>query len=175
MKKQFYLLFLLIGINNLFSQKEVIESGNMFLNIGVGLGTTNNYINSNASVSPTFTSSFERLLLKAGPGHISLGGNLEYQTASYTIGSNKNTFKSLFLGGRVSYYPEILSNKTFHAYGSFILGYFSNSTSSDLTFSSGLGIGLIAGGRMIITEKVGIFTEIGYDLAPIKIGATFKF
>lgn len=175
MNKLFYLIFLFIGINNLFSQKEVVEPGSMLFNIGVGLGTTNNYVNKNASESPTFATSLERVFLKAGPGLISLGGNLEYQTASYTVGLNTNSYKSLFIGGRVSYYPEMLSNKTFHAYGSFILGYFSNSTSSDAVFSSGMGIGFLAGGRMIITEKVGIFTEIGYDLAPFKLGATFKF
>ena len=176
MKKQIsFLSLLFISFLSISAQKENIEAGTMFFNIGAGLGTTNNYIYKNASVSPTFTTSFERLFLKAGPGHISLGGQLEYQTASISENQLEFSFKSLFLGGRLSYYPEFLSNKTFHAYGSFILGYFSNSTSSANTFSSGMGIGVVAGARMIITEKFGLFTEIGYDLAPIKLGGTFKF
>ena len=86
------------------------------------------------------------------------------------------------------WHPEILVSGTYDVYGALQLGYVTYGYDFSGTgvyaddaykvknnLNSGLGLGLIVGGRYYFTDNIGAFLELGYDLSYSKIGVAFNF
>jgi hypothetical protein len=115
---------------------------------------------------------------------ISVGPYFGYTSYSYNWGFGarwKYTF--IDFGVRGSYhFNEIfeITNEQLDVYGGVFLGYTASSYSGNDNFvrndpySGRVAGGIHIGARYYFTEKVAGFAELGYGLAPLAIGATFK-
>lgn len=183
------LLFLLIfATSTTFAQRSKYTVGTNTINLGVGLNSTlyeNNY-------SPSFSFSYDRGIMELGPGKLGVGAIFQYQTSSFRDFQNATqgldySFKSINIGARGTYHPDILNTNVIDIYGIFMFGYSSNQNSatpfgsyfgtipSQIGPKNGLNVALAAGARLYIKPKIGIFGEFGYDISPIKLGLTAKF
>jgi len=111
---------------------------------------------------------------------ISVGGLVGFSTSSYSAFDWKWSYTYIIIGARGEYHFLEPSNKL-DAYAGLTLGYdiVSVSTPSDYfggyaTGDSYLVYGVHAGARYAITDKVGVFGELGYGMGYLTVGATFK-
>ncbi len=170
------------------------KDGNM-LNLNIGLGTPFVYSGSTLSIPP-LTVAYERGITD----NIGVGGMIGYYSASTSaaVGSSpfaglgytytwKFTYINIALRGSYHY---SLSDKV-DVYGGLLLGYsventsFStndpNTSGSTSYFNSiqpkdgGLILGIYAGARYMFTDHIGVNAELGYSIAFLNVGATFKF
>jgi hypothetical protein len=142
--------------------------GKNFLNAGVGIGTYYEGLPFGASFEHGFTN------------NISAGVFIDYSTHSYADfpGSKLNI---IYGGVRGSYHFAKLFNVTnpkFDPYAGVALGYYSvNFTSADFgsPYSSTVFFGVHAGARYLFSNNIGGFAEVGYGVAALNLGLSFKF
>jgi len=115
----------------------------------------------------------------------SIGPYLGYTSYNYNynFGGYKWRYTFLDIGVRGSYhFSELfeIRNEQVDVYGGLFLGYTISSYSGD-TFSgyddpyaSTLRLGIHAGARYFFSEKVAGYGELGYGIAPLSLGVTFK-
>ncbi len=119
---------------------------------------------------------------------ISVGPYLGYTSYNYNYGFFGTRYKYRYtffdLGVRGSYhFSELfeIANDKVDVYGGAFLGFVVSSYSGDNAsgfsdpYASGLRLGLHAGARYFFSEKVAGYAELGYGIAPLSLGATFKF
>jgi opacity protein-like surface antigen len=124
--------------------------------------------------------------------NIGVGGFLGYSTARYKytgIGPNYRwNYNYILLGARGAYHlRELLElDEKWDPYGGIMLGYYlANATFKsedpninedlyDSPVSSSIGWSLFAGTRYKLTEKLGIYGELGYGFAVINVGLHIK-
>jgi hypothetical protein len=139
--------------------------GQNFLNLGIGIGT---YFN-----GTPFGASFEHGFTDA----ISAGVFADYSTYNDGFGFKTN----IFYGGlRGSYhFAKLLNvgNPKFDPYAGLSIGYANVSYNGDIdaAYSSGLLVGVHAGARYFFTPNIGAFAEVGYGVAALNLGVSFKF
>lgn len=148
------------------------DKGDFLLNAGIGLG----YYYSGGGV-PLLVSG-EWLVTDK----ISVGPYIGYTTWNYGLYNYRYTF--LDIGGRGSYhFSELfgITNEKVDVYGGVFLGFVTSSRSGDNvpgyvdSYGGGLRTGLHAGARYYFAPKVAGYGELGYGLAPLSIGLTFRF
>jgi hypothetical protein len=143
------------------------------LNVGVGLGTY--------YVGLPFGASFEHGFSK----DISGGIFIDYSSHNYGSYYGGNSKLNIFYGGvRASYhFGELfkIENNKFDPYGGASLGYhhiswsYDGSDSVNTPYDNSIFFGVHAGARYLFSDHVGGFAEVGYGVAAVKLGATFKF
>ncbi len=152
------------------------DKGDVLLNAGLGLGYyyaggVPLLLSLEFAVNDVFT---------VGPylGYTSYSYNY-FNTAGYRY---RYTFFDL--GVRGSYhFNEIfeITNEKVDIYGGAFLGYVVSSYSGDNIsgfsdpYASGLRLGIHAGARYFFSQKVAGYAELGYGIAPLSLGLTFKF
>ena len=116
---------------------------------------------------------------------ISVGPYLGYTSYHYNYGFGGYKYRYTFLdiGVRASYHFSKLfeiNNEKVDVYGGAFLGFLVSKYSGD-TFSGydnpyggGLRLGIHAGARYFFSEKVAGYAELGYGIAPLALGVTFK-
>ena len=147
------------------------DKGDMLLNVGLGLG----YYYGGGGGVPLMAS------LEFGVNDvITVGPYFGYTSRGYT------GFRYTFLdfGVRGSYhFSELfeIRNEQVDIYGGLNLGYavtsihYDNSMYNDNDlYPSRIQFGLHAGARYFFSEKVAGFGELGFGLAPLALGVTFK-
>lgn len=159
--------------------------GNQVLNLGIGVGSGNNYSNSKtggtASVSPAVNLSYERGLLPIGPGVLGAGAIIGYQGASYNLsGGERWKYTDVLLGIRGAFHYPVLPE--FDAYAGLGVGLrYSRAAYEGSTSAPGAGSGaklapgIFVGGRYYLLSNLGVFAELGYDQTYLKVGLTGKF
>ncbi|MEX2230554.1 MAG: hypothetical protein WD824_00225 [Cyclobacteriaceae bacterium] len=146
------------------------NKGDMLLNVGFGLG----YYYGNGGIP--LIASFEF----APSDVITVGPYISYTSRGYT------GFRYTFLdfGVRGSYhFSELfeIRNEKVDVYGGANLGYavssfsYDNAFYDDNIYPSRVQFGLHAGARYFFSEKVAGYGELGFGLAPLALGITFKF
>lgn len=119
---------------------------------------------------------------------ISVGPYLGYTSYSYNYGffGNQYRYKYSFfdLGVRGSYhFSELfeIRDERIDVYGGAFLGFVISSYSGDDfggdysdPYAGGLRLGIHAGARYFFSEKVAGYGELGYGIAPLSLGLTFK-
>jgi|SRR5690606_12633015 len=157
------------------------HKGTNTVNLGIGLGTA---LGGLGKARPAISLTMDRGLWNApGPGVISLGGYIgntgyKYTDLGYTAKWNYTT-----VGLRGAYhYNGFIKVPQLDAYGGIMLGYNivnyssdDNSTALDDTYGSELGFSGFLGGRWFFSKKIGAFAELGYGVAVLNAGVTFKF
>jgi len=146
------------------------DKGDFLLNAGIGLGY---YY---ASGVPLLVSGEW-----AVNDVITVGPYLGYTSYRYSFYDWKYTF--LDIGVRGSYhFSELfeIRNEKVDVYGGAFLGFLVSSFSGDSfgsrndPYSGGVRLGIHAGARYFFSEKVAGYGELGYGIAPLSLGVTFK-
>ncbi len=113
---------------------------------------------------------------------ITVGPYLGYTSYKYNFASYGFKYTFLDIGVKGSYhFSELfeIRDEKIDIYGGLFLGVLVSSYSGELSgysdpYSGGVRIGLHVGARYFFTEKVAGFGELGYGIAPLSLGATFK-
>jgi Outer membrane protein beta-barrel domain len=179
----------LICAMSLAAQRAPYETGTTLVHAGLGFFSTI-YTTSH---SPSYNIGFERGITKIGPGTIGIGAVGNFQTSSFNYYNISSTtdylnydMKSYTFDVRGTYHPSFFPSKIIDVYGGFALGFniinknvtpigFPTNTNIDLGPKSDLHFALLAGFRVYIKPKIGLFGEAGYDISPIKLGLVAKF
>lgn len=165
------------------------NKGTVAVNLGLGLGIGYGYgygysFGGSTKSSPAVSLSAEKGLVDGiGPGVISVGGLLGYKSYSYEWSSYKTTWTNVYLAARGAYHYNFTANPKLDTYAGLSLAarienYSSNYEDDALDNPYGgvnLEVGVFAGGRYLLTNKVGAFAELGYDMSYMKLGLTAKF
>jgi hypothetical protein len=178
-------LALLIPFFSLNAQTELFKQGDLVFNAGLGLGATyGSYWGSlyNSTVPPIFFTADYCLREDLGPGNLGVGGILAYSAYKYEpypgIGTKYNV---IFIGVRGTYHFTDLVDKM-DLYGGLSLGGEIQNGKDygdpddlvwDDTGSSAL-VELFAGARYYFSDQFGVMSELGYGVAWLKLGVTFK-
>lgn len=182
---------LFIGIENLNAQD--FKVGDNVGAVGIGLGSALG--SSLGSASPGFALQYEHGQWDVGgPGTISIGGYLGYQSFKYSnsqsISGNIYAYdyhsSYTILGIRSAYHYHGLEVKNFDPYGGLMLSYnifhqsvtsnYSGSYSaSSLGTGSALGLTLYLGGRYYFNSNWAAYAELGYGVAYLTLGAAYHF
>ncbi|CCH52103.1 hypothetical protein BN8_01076 [Fibrisoma limi BUZ 3] len=166
-------LFLSAFATSSFAQS--YKNGDNLLNVGIGLGA---YTAGGLPIGASFE--------KGITDQISVGGSFDFARYGYNYGGYKWNYTFMYIGARASYHAgELLniSNDKFDPYAGVSLGfraasYKDNSGYSDNyynPYNSGLFLGLHIGSRYRFSEKLGVFGEVGYGIAALKLGLSAKF
>ncbi len=195
MSKTSHALFLIVAILALpysncqagikeAANKGAFEKGTKTIGIALGLGSAYNfydyygYVPNGISRSPSAEAIYDQgIISNAGPGTIGIGGILSYKTATYKYGNgDKDRLTNLVIGLRGSYHLTLLKNKNnkFDPYGGVTAGmrisrYTDNYSSDDESDLYPL-FGIFVGARYNFSKNFGVFSELGYDVAILKIG-----
>jgi hypothetical protein len=161
---------------NFASAQARYNKGDFLLNAGIGLGY--------------YYAGGVPLLLSgewAVNDVITVGPYLGYTSYRYNYGffGSRYNYRYTFLdiGVRGSYhFSELfeIRNEKVDVYGGAFLGFLVSSYSGDdLTgyndpYSGGLRLGIHVGARYFFSEKVAGYGELGYGIAPLSLGVTFK-
>jgi hypothetical protein len=151
------------------------DKGDVLVNAGIGLGYyfaggVPLLLSAEFAVNDVFT----------------VGPYLGYTSYKYNYGFGGYNFKYTFfdLGVRGSYHFNELfeiQNEKVDVYGGAFLGFLISSYSGDGfsgtyddPYSGGLRLGIHAGARYFFSQKVAGYAELGYGIAPLSLGLTFK-
>ncbi len=180
-----FFLFFILSINN---NAQILNKDDGMVNLGMGMGAYYGNGNGFKIDVPPIYGSYEYMI----DDNISVGGFMAYMHASYNLSSIYDPYK---ISWNYSYFNiSALGNYHFYntdklnAYGGLKLGYTNitaNYGSNDSEVnqilndydseSSGILFGFQIGGRYFFTESLAFNMELGYGIALLKGGLTFKF
>lgn len=174
---KFLCVIILVFSASFASGQARYDKGDFLLNAGIGLGYyyaggVPLLVSGEWAVNDVFT----------------VGPYLGYTSYSYRygfFGSNYNYRYTFFdLGVRGSYhFSELfeIRDEKIDVYGGAFLGFVvSNYSGDDFSgyddpYAGGLRLGIHVGARYFFSEKVAGYGELGYGIAPLSLGVTFKF
>lgn len=161
--------------------------GTNSLNLGIGfLGgyTYSGY--SGISQMPALSAYYERGILTLGPGKLGVGAGLEYRNLSYkySFGEYRANWTYTIIGLRGAYHPDFAITDKVDGYIGLALGY--GIVSYKDTYYDSFNFGrpsypsyfyssFFIGGRYLLTDKFGLFAEIGSGLTVLKAGLNLHF
>lgn len=114
----------------------------------------------------------------------SLGAQIDYYSWEYRTGSYRYAYRFAPIAVRGAYHFTLTGEADkLDLYAGVALGYRASRFTSDAPpfvpysdqYDSRLFYGIFAGGRYYVVPQVGIFSEIGYGVAWLKLGAVFRF
>lgn len=171
--KKVYLIVLISMFGSIASQAQY-KKGDFLLNLGIGLGY---YYAGGVPLMASGEYAFTDKL--------TIGPYLGYTSWNYGYFSYKYRYTFIDFGVRGSYhFSELfeITNKDLDIYGGAFLGYMASSFSSDFgtsgyndSYAGGVRAGIHAGVRYFFKPKFAGYGELGYGLAPLSLGITFKF
>ena len=187
MKK--YLLLLCISLGG-YSTYAQLEEGQSMINLGLGL---NSYYISGSGFSttlPPLEGSYEMMI----SDDFSVGGFIGAYGAKYKLSgvssgisyNSETKYTYTNVGALANYH--FINSDTFNMYGGAKLGYVSSKVSSGASASSsgitatssadvkgsGFLFGLAIGARYHLSDGMALNAELGYGIALLKVGVTFK-
>ncbi|MBG8553008.1 hypothetical protein [Hymenobacter guriensis] len=153
------------------------------LGVGVGINYGNSFVVGASKSIPALSLSVERGIREGlGPGVIGAGGLLVYKSNTWGSGEYRLTERNMYVGVRGTYHYNFTDNEKLDTYAGLSLGariqsysdngYYSNTDSWGGTY---LTTGLFLGARYYVTEKIGGFAEVGYDMSLLKLGVSARF
>lgn len=169
------LVFAIIAICAMQVSNAQVEQGNVLLSLGVGISPSFYSGGGYTSTTPPIEVAGEYAVTDA----ITAGLFAGYAGAEFRSGAFGFDY-SYILGGAVGNYHFVNSEK-FDAYGGVKLGYLSISADAVGTTNpaftseaSGILYGGQLGARYWISEAIGLNVELGYGVATLRGGITFK-
>lgn len=154
--------------------------GSGALNLGIGFGLGYGSLLGGASTfMPALSASYMRGLAAAGPGTISVGGLVGYQRVGWESGAAKATWRNFYAGGRGAYHYSF-GNPKLDTYaglglGLRIISYSANFEANASASASQAELSGFVGARYFFTDKLGAFSELGYDMSYLKVGVSARF
>ena len=190
MKRNFLALIFLLSIilsGTVYkSSAQEFKTGDNVLSLGLGIGSSlgsSGY----SSQSPGISLQFEHGQWEVGgPGTISLGGFLGFKSYKYEYlyypYNYSQKYSYTVIGIRSAYHFNMIQAQHLDVYAGLMLSYnlvsYSYSGPSIYNGShdnSYLGLSLYAGGRYYFTDNIAAFLELGYGVAYLNIGGSYKF
>lgn len=159
------------------------ETGSKVINFGIGLGDYNIFSDGYSTKIPPIELSGEYFIMENISAGLFIGGSkneYEYETS---FGDTDVMTFSYFNVGTIGNY-HFVNQEKFNVYAGVHLGYASVKVDFDeddediydaLDTGSGLLAGVQVGGRYFFTKSLAANAELGYGVAVLKIGASFKF
>lgn len=168
MKKISLFVIILFGVSTLAVAQQYPGKGTIDINAGIGLGH---------SLSGTGGLPINIAVDYGINEEVSVGGYLGYLSSKENFGTGEWKYSNLIIGGRATYHKEFVED--IDTYGGFILGY--NVASAEWngpgTVTSSVG-GIVyqgfVGGRYHFTEQIGAYGELGFGIAIIQLGVTYR-
>jgi hypothetical protein len=148
------------------------EKGDVLINAGLGFG----YFYAGGV---PFIASAEFAINDA----ISIGPYIGFTSYRYKYFGGRYTYTFIDVGARGSYHFSKhinMNTDKLDLYGGVMLGYTASSFSGDNNngfndpYGSRLSAGLFAGARWYFSEAFAVNGELGYGIAPLLLGVTFK-
>ncbi len=186
-------LSIAILLGNAGASKAQFEIGDNVLNVGVGIGSTllGGYNGYNSSQTPAIGLSFEHGTWELGDGVVSLGGFLGYKSIKdeYFDGFYSESWKWTYtiIGVRGAYHFPI-DNEKLDLYLGAMLSYnvlnfkytntdplYDSSFDYSAGYGSAVGFSAFGGIRYYLSENIGLNAELGYGIAYLTLGVSFKF
>lgn len=163
--------------------------GTTIINLGLGLGFGYGYPFSSLKSTPAVSLSLDRGVVEGvGPGVIGIGGLLGYKGYHYAYPgtSYKASWNNLIVLVRGTYHYDLLHEPRLDTYAGVSLGarfeqykdtYYDNVAGSSTNSYGGthLEAGIFIGGRYFLTDHLGAFAELGYDMSYLKLGLSGRF
>lgn len=175
------------------TKAQVMDEGTNILGASIGIGSSlvGSYSGSGFSQTPGLSVSFDHGMSELGNGVWSLGGYLGYKSytweyPTYNGYSYKYKWNFTIIGVRGAYHFDI-DNDNLDLYLGAMLSYnmFSDSyTTTDPTDDGfyrlsynygGVGFTGFGGIRYMLSDNFGLHAELGYGVAYLSLGASFKF
>lgn len=173
-------------------QAPSFSKGTIGVNLGLGLGNGYGYgyaLGGSTQSSPAISLSVEKGLVEGiGPGVISVGGLIGYKSESYKwddrLGKDyKATWSNIYIAARGAYHYNFTDSPKVDTYAGVslaarIMKYSDNYIDTSIgnyNNTTSLDVGVFLGGRYLLTDKLGAFAELGYDMSYLKLGLTTKF
>ena len=174
-----------------FGYSQSFDIGDNVLGLSFGIG--GHYTASGSgytSQSPAMGAFYEKgMPWQAGPGTIGLGGYVGYKGLRYKSIRFPYTYdwrwNYTIVGVRGAYHYEFVDN--LDTYGGLMLAYYAVGF-SDRSFgetgypylytggsASGFDLSIYLGGRYYFSERFGALLELGYGIAYMNLGITYKF
>jgi hypothetical protein len=177
------------------STTEGFGKGSNVIGIGLGLGGNYTDIYSGYSSTPNFVLTYDNGTFgNVGPGIISLGGLFSYKGVSYTGYDGAgypydDSWHYYIIGFRAAYHWDFTSNPHFDPYAGLMLAYYDISASTSFndpyyngignpynaTYASYTALSLYIGARYFVSNKIGIWLELGFGYSNAALGVSFKF
>lgn len=176
--KKIYLVLTLVLLGSFIQSQTVFNKGDLALNAGIGLLSTNGFI-------PSINVSGEMGILPTGDvGLLSVGGIIAYKYSTYTYSfwDESYNYHQIVIGPRALWHLHTFTSDKWDAYAGAGFGlriwseYALNNDFTDLERKarvSPYGEAFV-GGRMMLKENLGLFAEVGYGtLSSVKFGITY--
>jgi hypothetical protein len=179
------LLFCMLSIVTVKAQ--TYQAGNNVISAGLGLGSSIGNGYTYGSQSPGFSLQYERGIWEAGPGVISLGGYLGFKGYSASGSQGGYTYDDKWnytiIGARGAYHFTGVPVENLDLYAGLMLSYdnLSFSTSTNIpgglpgSYSSAFELTPFVGAKYYFAGNLGGFAELGYGVAFLNIGLSYKF
>lgn len=141
--------------------------GTIDINAGIGLGS--NLTGTGIPIGLSVDYGFNE--------QITIGGYAGFASTSEDFGMGTWKYTNIIVGARGTYHKEFVEN--IDTYGGLLLGYNIASAEWDgpgnlEASAGGFTYSFFVGGRYHFTEKVGAYMELGYGIAIIQTGITFR-
>lgn len=180
MKKLMTLLFAGILSTTAFAQS--FKEGDKIVQVGIGVGSPFYAANSSMVLPPMHVSGEFGFSDKIGVGGLIGFAASKYESTLFG-GSYSWSYKYIIVGARGSYH--FYNTDKIDAYGGVMLGanIASAKFESDIAGlekwvtepkAGGVAYGFYAGGRYYLSEKMAVFGEVGYNIAWLSAGLSFK-
>jgi hypothetical protein len=166
-----------------FAQNTVFSEGDKVVNLGIGIGSTLGGSGYSTKIPP-ISGSFEYGIkdeLFDEHSSLGIGGYIAYSANKYEIintGLSVGADYSYFiLGARGALHYQFVEK--LDTYAGLMLGYNVVSSSSfggyNQASSSEVAFSLYIGGRYYFSNDIAAFAELGYGIAALQLGVSFKF
>jgi len=169
--------------------------GDNILGLSVGIGGNYSAGSAYSSQTPALGLSYEKGIMDLGPGVLGIGGYIGYKSLSSETGISFGnvaykydwTWNYLIIGARgIWHYNEWHNNDKLDTYGGVMLSYNSVSFKDNTDYptgslqykyasSSGVGFTGFVGARYYFSDNVGAHAELGYGIAVLNLGVSYKF
>jgi hypothetical protein len=176
---------LVLGIGSASAQ--AFSSESLHLNAGIGIGGYLSYAYfGDFNTSPALFLAVDKGMdVELGPGTLGIGGFAAYKTSSYTYTYGNDTdegrWTNAIIGARGTWHLNTISNPALDVYGALHLGLVMQSYKFESTNSfydnyvydsnsSFLYYSFSVGGKYFLTDAIGVFAELGWDIAYLKAG-----
>jgi hypothetical protein len=161
---------------------QAFEAGTNVISGGIGLGSSlaSGYTYGTQGIG--LSAGYERGIWEAGPGVISLGAYLGYKTFGYSADGYSYKWNYTIIGGRGAYHFTGLNIENLDLYAGLMLSYdnLSFSASTNIpgysgSYASGIELTPFVGARYYFAGNLGGYAELGYGVAILSIGLSYKF
>jgi hypothetical protein len=191
---------LALAATSVFAQKKDVKEkssetpfhkGSSTIALGIGLGGVSYNYYGSVNRMPAGVLYFDHGIKdNLGPGNLGIGGLVGYTSAryKYSSGGYKATWTNVVVAVRATWHLTILADKNnkFDPYGGAMAGVrvfgYNDSYYEDLGLTNPYSYnsvyptyGLFVGAKYNFSPNFGAWSELGYDIAFLKLGLNFNF